>query len=176
MDTSENTVQTVGRVVVLFDNAKAISPDGMERNLSVGSPVFANDSIITQGEGRISIFIDDSDKTQIDLESKSEILIDEDIFGGVSAEEIAGATAGIEQVQEAFFIEGVDLPFGTETADTAEGPAGDFDRLLIDENISNNTAGQNASEFFDHSDYSDLDNANQDDPLGHLLDTDDITS
>ena len=81
--------QVVGRVVIIYDNAKAISPDGMERLLSVGSPVFANDRIITESNGRVSIVIDDTAQTQIDLEGRSEILIDEDIFGGATAEDIS---------------------------------------------------------------------------------------
>ena len=39
--------QIVGRVVIIYDSAKEISPDGMERLHSVESPIFANDRIDT---------------------------------------------------------------------------------------------------------------------------------
>ena len=75
--------QPVGRVAVIYDNVKAISPDGTERLLSVESPIFAYDRIVTESDGRVSIVIDDTVHTQIDLVGKSTVIIDEDIFGGV---------------------------------------------------------------------------------------------
>ena len=51
--------QVVGRVVIIYDNVKAISPDGMERLLSVESPIYANDRIVTESDGKVSIVIND---------------------------------------------------------------------------------------------------------------------
>ena len=162
--------QVVGRVVIIYDNAKAISPDGMERLLSVGSPVFANDRIITESNGRVSIVIDDTAQTHIDLEGRSEILIDEDIFGGATAEDVSAAAADIEQVQEAtFFIENIELTLDSET------PVADFDRVTHEGDISS-TAVEKVNVIFDHSDYTDLDNGSPGDPLDNHIDVDDSTS
>jgi hypothetical protein len=173
MSTTENTTgpdsQAVGSVVVLYDNARAISPDGMERLLSVGSPIYANDRIVTEDDGRISIVIDDAAHTQIDLDKMSEILIDEDIFGGVSSGEIAEATAEIEEVQEAFFFENTDLTV------EHEAQVADVDRVTHEGDVSTSPA-EKINVVFDHSDYADLDNENSGDPLDNLIDGEDSTS
>ena len=175
--------QTIGRVIVIYDKVYAVSADGMERLLTIGSPVFAYDRIVTEDDGRVSILINDADQSQIDLDKRSELLIDEDIFGGVSSEEIAGAVAEVEQVQETFLIEGVDLTIEPAAAATdsvasagGEHPVADFDRVTHEGDVSS-SAGQKVSEFFDHDNYTDLDHGTPGDPLDHLLDTDDdITS
>ena len=173
MAINENTTgsdsQVIGSVVILYDNVKAISPDGIERILSIGSPIYANDLIVTEADGRVSIVIDDAAQTQIDLDRMSETLIDEDIFGGVSTEDIAGASAEIGQVQEAFFIKGIDLAFESET------PAADINRVTHEGNVSTSPADK-VSVIFDHSDYADLNNENSDDPLDNFIDGDDSTS
>jgi hypothetical protein len=173
MSTTENTTgsgsQAVGSVVVLYDNARAISPDGMERLLSVGSPIYANDRIVTESDGRISIVIDDAAHTQIDLDKMSEILIDEDIFGGVSSGEIAEATAEIEEVQEAFFFENTDLTV------EHEAQVADVDRVTHEGDVSTSPA-EKINVVFDHRDYADLDNENSGDPLDNLIDGEDSTS
>jgi hypothetical protein len=173
MSTTENTTgpdsQAVGSVVVLYDNARAISPDGVERLLSVGSPIYANDRIVTESDGRISIVIDDAAHTQIDLDRMSEILIDEDIFGGVSSGEIAEATAEIEEVQEAFFFENTDLTV------EHEAQVADVDRVTHEGDVSTSPA-EKINVIFDHSDYADLNNENSGDPLDNLIDGEDSTS
>jgi hypothetical protein len=173
MSTTENTTgpdsQAVGSVVVLYDNARAISADGVERLLSVGSPIYANDRIVTEDDGRISIVIDDAAHTQIDLDKMSEILIDEDIFGGVSSGEIAEATAEIEEVQEAFFFENTDLTV------EHEAQVADVDRVTHEGDVSTSPA-EKINVVFDQSDYTDLDNENSGDPLDNLIDGDDSSS
>ena len=161
--------QAVGRVVIIYDNAKAISPDGMERLLSVNSPIYANDRVVTENDGKVSIVIDDATQTQIDLDGRSEILIDEDIFGGVSSEEIAEASAEMGQVQDAFFVEGIDLTVESES------PVADLDRATFEGEVSTSPDGK-VSVIFDHSDYAVLDNDSSGDPLDNLIDGEDTTS
>jgi len=188
MTAAENTSgtgsQQVGRVVILYETAKAVSVDGTERLLAVESPIFANDRIITEGEGRVSIVIDDDVQTQIDLDGRNEILIDEDIFGGAGSAEIAEAAADAEEVQEAFFIQDIDLTAEPETdaTDSVVNAGGghevaDFDRITHEGDISK-TAGEKFSVIFDESDYTDtdIDHNGVDDPLDNLLDTDDSSS
>jgi hypothetical protein len=114
MATAENTTgtdpgnQVVGKVVILYGNVKAISIDGTERVLGPNSPIFAYDRIITESDGRVSIIMDDPAQSQIDVGRMSHIIIDEDIFAGVTAEDVAAAAADIEQIQEALLAEGFD--------------------------------------------------------------------
>ena len=162
--------QAVGRVVVLYDNAKAISADGMERLLSVNSPIYANDRVVTENDGKVSIVIDDATQTQIDLDGRSEILIDEDIFGGATAEDVSAAAAEIEQVQEAtFFIENIVLTADSKTPDA------DLARADRDGDVSTSPA-EKINIIFDHSDYADLNNDSSGDPLDNLIDGEDSTS
>ena len=180
MAINENTTgsdsQAIGSVVILYDNAKAISADGMERLLSVGSPIYANDRIVTESDGKVSILINDDAHTQIDLGTKSNVMIDEDIFGGVSPEEIAEVTAKVEQIQESFLVEGVDLSVIPESHAAGGGhPVADFDHLTHEGDVSS-TAVEKVSVIFDHSDYTDLDNGSPGDPLDNHIDVDDPTS
>ena len=186
MDSTENTTgsgsQEVGRVAIIYSDVKAISANGMERQLSVESPIFANDRIITEGDARVSIVIHDDAHTQIDLGGMSDVIIDEDIFGGVGSEEIAGAAAEVKELQEAFFIQDIDLTAepAAVTTDSVESAGGghtvaDFDRVSHEGDILN-TAGEKVSVILDHSDYTDLDNSTPGDPLDNLIDTDDSTS
>jgi len=181
MTITENNTGTashaVGRVAVLYDNAKAISPDGMERLLSVESPIFANDRIVTENNGRVSIVIDDEAHTQIDLGAMSNVIIDEDIFGGTSPEVVTEAAAQVEQIQESFLVEGVDLSV-LLTAPATDGghPVSDFDRVTHEGNVSNASA-DNVNVIFDQSDYADMNSGNaHGDPLDNLIDVDASTS
>ena len=168
--------QVVGRVVIIYDNVKAISPDGMERLLSVESPIYANDRIVTESDGKVSIVINDDVHTQIDLGTMSNVMIDEDIFGGVNPEEIAEATAKVEQVQESFLVEGVDLSVVPEAPAAKDGHlVADFDRITHKGDIAS-TAVEKVSVIFDHSDYTDLDNGSPGDPLDNHIDVDDTSS
>ena len=165
----ETESQTVGKVADIYDKVYAVSADGEERLLTMDDPIFAYDRIVTEEDGRVSIVMNDAEHTQIDLANKSEVLIDEDIFGGVSSEEIAGAAAEVEQVQEAFLIEGIDLTVIPE-AEMTDSFAATGERDVYQGH------GHKLSEFFDHGDNTDQDNSNPLDPLDHLLNTEDPTS
>jgi Ca2+-binding RTX toxin-like protein len=100
--------QQVGKVVILYGNVTARSVDGTERLLSVNSPIFSYDTIITESDGRVSIIIDDPAQSQLDIGRMSQVLVDEDIYAGVSAEEVAAAAAEVEQIQQQLLAEGFD--------------------------------------------------------------------
>ena len=175
--TGTGSQEVVGRVAFIYDDVKAVSDDGMERQLSVESAIFAHDRIITEGDSRVSIVIHDDSHTQIDLAGMNDVIIDEDIFGGVSSEEIAGAAAEVEEVQKAFFIQDIYLTAEPETVATdslasaggSHTPA-DFERTTDEDDLFN-TAGDKISIIFDQSDYSDLDHGTPVDPLDNLIDT-----
>lgn len=181
--TETDSYQEIGRVAIIYDNAKAISADGTERFLMVDSPIFAYDRIITEGDGEISIVIDDDNHTQIDLGGMSDVIIDEDIFSGAGSEEIAAAAAQIEEVHEAILIHDIDLTTAPETAAATDSLASaDEEHQLADSDHTThrdaifNSAGEKISIVFDHSDYTDLDHGNPGDPLDSLLNTDDSDS
>ena len=128
MATAENATGTdtgnlvIGKVVILYGHVKAISSDGTERVLAVNSPVFTYDRVITESDGMVSIAIDDAAATHIDLGRMSDVVIDEDIFAGISAEEVSEAAAEVEQIQEALLAEDFD-PTTELEAPAAGGPA-----------------------------------------------------
>ena len=100
--------QPVGKVVILYGNVTARSVDGTERLLSINSPVFPYDTIITESDGKVSIIMDDPAQSQLDIGRMSEVLIDEDIYAGVTAEDVAAAAAEVEQIQQQLLAEGFD--------------------------------------------------------------------
>jgi hypothetical protein len=113
----------------------------------------------------------------------SDVIIDEDIFGGAGSEEIAAASAQIEEVHEAILIHDIDLTTESETAAATESLASaDVEHQLADsDHITQggeifNSAGEKISIVFDHSDYTDLDHGNPGDSLDNLLNTDDSDS
>ena len=180
MDSTEKATvtdnQVVGIVIIKYGNVMAISPDGMERLLSVESPIFAFDRIITESDGKVSIVINDDVHTQFDLGAMIDVMIDEDIFGGISPEEIAEATAEVEQVQDAFFIEDIDLTAEAELPAASGGrTVANFDSVTHEGDVFS-TAVEKVSVIFDHNDYTDLDNESPVDPLDNLIDTEDTTS
>ena len=83
MATAENTTTetgnqvVVGHVAIIYGTVKAISADGTERLLTLNSPIFADDTIVTESDGRVSIVMADGSQTQIDLGRMSEVTIDD---------------------------------------------------------------------------------------------------
>jgi len=93
--------QVTGKVAILYGTVKAISPDGTVRLLKVNSPVFADDRIITGDDGSVSIVFDTFPPTQLDLGRVSDVVIDEDVYGPVSPDVVAEASAEQKSIQEA---------------------------------------------------------------------------
>jgi len=120
---TEAGTQVVGNVVILYGNVKAISIDGTERLLGPNSPIFSYDRIITESDGRVAIIMDDPAQSQLDIGRMSHIIIDEDIFAGVTPEDVAAATAEIEQIQEALLAEDFDPTVELEAPAAGASPA-----------------------------------------------------
>ncbi|MFA7684911.1 MAG: retention module-containing protein, partial [Syntrophales bacterium] len=89
----------VGKVVILYGTVKAVSPDGTIRILTPNSQVFANDLIITESDGSVSIILAGPPPTHLDLGRMSQIVLDEDVYGGAGA--AADAAAEADQIQQA---------------------------------------------------------------------------
>jgi len=115
--------QVVGKVFILYGTVKAISPDGTEHALAPNSPIYADDRIITDSDGSVSIQFDGPPVTQLDLGRMTEIVIDQDVYAGVAPEAISEAAAEAEQVQE-FILEGekpIELEATAAGGDTGAG-------------------------------------------------------
>src|SRR4030042_1445834 len=113
--------QVIGKVFIIYWTVKAVAPDGTVRILAPNSPVFADDKIITDSDGSVSIMLDGPPPTQLDLGRLTEIVLDEDVLAGAPPAAVAEATAEAQQVQEAL-LQG-DQPIELEA--TAAGGAGD---------------------------------------------------
>jgi len=92
--------QVVGKVFILYGTVKAVSPDGTVRVLAPNSPIYADDRIITESDGSVSLQFDGPPVTQLDLGRMTEIVIDEDVYAGVAPEVVSEAAAEAEQVQQ----------------------------------------------------------------------------
>jgi hypothetical protein len=145
----EKTVETgyfdqpVGKVVILYGNVIARSVDGTERLLSINSPIYSYDTIITESDGRVTITMDDPAQSQLDIGRMSQVLLDEDIYAGVTAEEVAAAAEEVEQIQQQLLEEGFDPTVELEApAAGGQPPAGgghpvpDFARVTHEGEIS----------------------------------------
>jgi len=92
--------EAIGTVSVLYGDVKAVSADGMVRVLSVNTPIFAFDRVVTDDDGRVSIVLDGDPPAHLDIGSSNDILIDEDVFGEATPADIAAAAAATDDVRE----------------------------------------------------------------------------
>lgn len=95
----------VGKVFILYGTVQAVSPDGTVRLLAPNSPVYADDHIITGGDGSVSIQFDGPPVTQLDLGRMTEVVVDQDVYVGATPETVSESAADAEQVHQAL-IEG----------------------------------------------------------------------
>ena len=105
MASTENTPgtgainQVIGKVSILYGTVKAIAPDGTVRVLAPNSPVYANEQIITESDGSVAIMLDGPPPAQLNLGRMTTIVLDEDVYAGVTPEMISDAAAEAEQIQ-----------------------------------------------------------------------------
>ncbi|SDB34005.1 hypothetical protein SAMN05660653_01636 [Desulfonatronum thiosulfatophilum] len=113
--------QAIGKVVILYGTVKAVAPDGTERVLGPNSIVYANERIVTESDGSVSIMLDGPPPMQVDLGRMSDVLLNEDVYTGVpEAAEVTDLFAEAELIMEA-------LESGEEIeidATAAGGPGG----------------------------------------------------
>ncbi len=93
--------QAIGTAVIVSGSVQAQSPDGATRVLQVNGVVFANETIITGGTGRISIIFNDANQSQLDLGRMSEVVLDGDVYPGDQPVDLADIVSEVEQLQEA---------------------------------------------------------------------------
>src|SRR6266568_3410876 len=117
--------QVVGKVVILYGSVKAVAPDGAERLLVPNSPIFANDHIVTESDGNVSIMFDGTPPTQMDLGRMSNVVIDEDVYAGMAPSVVSDVAAEAEQIQKALMAgdQPIDLAAPAAGGDTGAGGA-----------------------------------------------------
>ena len=89
----------IGKIAILYGTVKAVSPDGTVRILGPNSMVFANDKIITESDGSVSIILDGTPPIHLDLGRMSQIVLDESVLGGAGTT-TTEAAAEADQVQQ----------------------------------------------------------------------------
>src|SRR4030042_5013160 len=89
--------QVIGKVFIIYGTVKAVAPDGTVRILAPNSPIFANEKIITESDGSISIMLDGPPPTQLDLGRMTEIVLDEDVYAGATPAAVTDATRSEER-------------------------------------------------------------------------------
>ncbi|MBW1648774.1 MAG: hypothetical protein JRJ72_11855 [Deltaproteobacteria bacterium] len=116
--------EVVGKVFILYGKVKAIAPDGTVRILTVNSPVFAMDRIVTESDGSVAIMFDGPPQAQIEIGRMSDVLIDEDVYAGATPEQVAETTAEVEDIQAMLQGEGeieLEAPAAGGPADSGGG-------------------------------------------------------
>ena len=136
----------VGKVLILYGTVQAVSPDGTVRLLAPNSPVYADDRIITGGDGSVSIQFAGPPVTQLDLGRMTEIVVDEDVYAGVTPEAVSESTADAEQVQQS--IEGdqeIDLDATAAGGSNGAGGGHPVVNFILDGNEGHITSGADTS-------------------------------
>lgn len=116
--------QVVGKVFILYGTVQAVSPDGTVRILAPNSPVYADDHIITGSDGSVSIQFDGPPVTQLDLGRMTEIVIDEDVYAGVTPEAVAESAAEAEQVHQSLLEGDQEIDMEATAAGGSTGAGG----------------------------------------------------
>jgi len=147
--------EAVGTVSVLYGSAKAIAADGMVRVLSVNSPVFAFDRIVTDDDGSVTIALAHDPADYVEIDRASDVLIDEDVFGAAAPADVAAATADFNDVWEIVTGAGDDLTPNDDWPDAAAddgavlASAGTIPDLLDDYRLVSDDAGKAKLVFYD---------------------------
>ncbi|MBU1453936.1 MAG: retention module-containing protein, partial [Proteobacteria bacterium] len=93
--------QAIGTAVIVSGSVQVESPDGATRALQVNGVVFANETIITGGTGKVSIVFNDSAHSQLDLGRMSEVVLDGDVVPGEQGVDLSDVASEVAQLQEA---------------------------------------------------------------------------
>ncbi|WP_163335886.1 retention module-containing protein [Desulfopila sp. IMCC35008] len=111
----------IGSCKLLFGTVRAVSADGQLRTLSLKSPVYLYDRIMTGSDGMVSILFNDAVNTRLDLGRRSDVFLDEDVFAPIEQGEVADTMVEVEQLQEALLAGGADPTIDLQPP--AAGPA-----------------------------------------------------
>lgn len=98
----------IGQALLVSGTVRVESVNGVSQLLKPNSPVHLDDRIDTGSGGEVSIVLNDSDATQLDLGRMSQMIVDDDVLGGGSLPDLgdvaveAGLVADLWQDWESF--------------------------------------------------------------------------
>ena len=93
--------QVIGKAFIVYGTVKAIAPDGTVRILGPNSEIYADERIVTESDGGVSLMLDGPPPSQIDIGRMSDVLMNEDVYAGAPPEAVTDASADAEKIQEA---------------------------------------------------------------------------
>lgn len=99
--------QPIGKVFIVYGTVKAVSPAGVERILTPNSPIYAHERIVTGPDGSVSVALT-GQQGHLDLGRMSDVLLDDDVYGGGGHEGTTDAVAQVEDIQTALQDENFD--------------------------------------------------------------------
>ncbi|MCE5264166.1 MAG: retention module-containing protein [Deltaproteobacteria bacterium] len=137
----------VGKVFILYGTVQAVSPDGTVRLLAPNSPIFADDHVITGGDGSVSIQFAGPPVTQLDLGRMTEIVVDQDVYAAATPEAISESTADADQVNQTL-LEGdqtIELEATAAGGSTGAGGGHPVVNFTLDGNEGHITSGADSS-------------------------------
>jgi len=124
--------QAIGKVFILYGKVKAVAQDGTERVLGPNSVIYANERIVTEADGSVSIMLDGPPPAQIDLGRMSDVLLNEDVYAAAPPEVVKDVAADAEKIQEALEGQG-EIELDATAAGGAAGTGGqDVVRFNLD--------------------------------------------
>ncbi len=112
--------QVIGKAFIVYGTVKAIAPDGTVRVLGPNSEIYADERIVTESDGGVSLMLDGPPPSQIDIGRMSDVLMNEDVYAGGSAEAVTDSSADAEKIQEALEGKG-DIELDATAAGGAAG-------------------------------------------------------
>ena len=137
----------VGKVFILYGTVQAVSPDGTVRLLAPNSPIFADDHVITGGDGSVSIQFAGPPVTQLDLGRMTEIVVDQDVYAAATPEAVSESTADADQVNQTL-LEGdqtIELEATAAGGSTGAGGGHPVVNFTLDGNEGHITSGADSS-------------------------------
>ena len=116
--------QPVGDAIIVQGTVRAVAADGTERLLQPGSPVYADDRIITGPEGMVSVVFADQEQTRLDLGRLSDVLVDRDVYGDALPVDQDEASGDVIVMQQALQQGEFDPTVDSEPPAAGDGGAG----------------------------------------------------
>ncbi len=112
--------QVIGKAFIVYGTVKAIAPDGTVRVLGPNSEIYADERIVTESDGGVSLMLDGPPPSQIDIGRMSDVLMNEDVYAGASPEAVTDSSADAEKIQQALEGQG-DIELDATAAGGAAG-------------------------------------------------------
>jgi hypothetical protein len=120
---ADTGTQVIGKAFIVYGTVKAIAPDGTVRILGPNTEIYADERIVTESDGGISVMLDGPPPSQIDIGRMSDVLMNEDVYAGAQPEAVTDASADAEKIQEALEGKG-DIELDATAAGGAQGTGG----------------------------------------------------